>query len=105
MTTIHFVKNGLQAGKSITESHEGVAMNLITRNFAFGLGNTVVYSATAPSINPGVVATDHADFGHVVIQVDEIETNEEFPKAGFYYVRTLTVKAARDTLGLPAASV
>ncbi len=101
MATIHFVKNGKKAnGERITRS-VGVSMEIATKSLST---YETKHSEKPPTINPEVAASDFAPYRHVVLEVDQGDTNSSFPKQGYYFIVGLDAFECQSIFGLSGPS-
>jgi hypothetical protein len=57
------------------------------------------YLEQAPSLTPPRGVGDH-DHSHVVVRINEEETNTNYPDAGYYHIVELTPEEARELFGI-----
>jgi hypothetical protein len=83
VATVHFVKDGKRAnGDRITRSVDVPAVVAAKK-----LGHREVrYTATPPTINPDVRASDWTDYKHVIPEIGSGEETPPFSKPGYYYI-------------------
>ena len=96
MATIWFLRDG-SGNQHTSKGHE---VSMVTATSALQQFDKK-YSLTGPNINAGT-ADGFAPFKHVVLEVEEEETNPTFPKPGYYIITGLSVKDCLGMFGIPS---
>ncbi|MEP6907106.1 MAG: hypothetical protein ABI858_03875 [Pseudoxanthomonas sp.] len=100
MATIFFLKDGKKANGDRLTRHFEIQMDSATQHLA-KYNNR--FKERPPTINGDILANDFAPYKHVLLEVDQSETNTSFPKAGFYYLIGLTPRECQNFFSDPGS--
>lgn len=94
MATLYFACSGVDFAGTEVESE--LSMQSIMKKFD---GCDTMYSETPTVRDFQKNSSQDADFAHVVLKIEENETNGTFTEPGFYWVLDLSPEQCKSLLG------
>ena len=95
MPVLFFVRDG--TGDDHTSGAHQVSAVSVSHHLA---GIEKRFSVSGPTINGDRVASPFSPYRHVVLEILDGETSQDYPRAGFYYLVGFTPAEARALFGI-----
>ena len=93
MPTIHLLKEGLKEnGEHLTWSVEASSEEVENH---FSQVNKL-FSKDPPTVNPDTVASEWAEYRHIVVEVEGDEPSDSFPDPGYYLLKNVSPREYRN---------